>query len=189
MLMKKTALLVMDYQPEILSNYGDQVDRLLDNAKKLLAAARSAGAPVIFVRVAFRPGYPEASSRNKMFAAIKGSGRLLIGKEGSDVHPALEARENEVVVTKHRVGAFTDTDLAAALRACDADHLVLAGVATSGVVLSTLRFAADMDYALTVVRDACADGDEETHRVLMEKVFPKQADVIDAATAAKLFRQ
>jgi nicotinamidase-related amidase len=57
---------------------------------------------------------------------------------------------------------------------------VLAGIATSGVVLSTIRQAADLDYELTVLEDGCADADPEVHRVLMEKVFPRQASVITA---------
>jgi nicotinamidase-related amidase len=66
------------------------------------------------------------------------------------------------------------------LRGAGADTLVLAGIATSGVVLSTLRQAADLDYGLTVLSDACADPDPEVHRVLIEKVFPKQAQVTTA---------
>ncbi len=60
----------------------------------------------------------------------------------------------------------------------DVQTLVLAGIATSGVVLSTLRQAADLDYGLVVLRDGCADADEEVHRVLLDKVFPRQADVV-----------
>ena len=67
------------------------------------------------------------------------------------------------------------------LRAQAIDELVLCGIATSGVVLSTLRAAADLDYGLTVLRDACADSDDEVHRVLVEKVFPRQAEVVDVA--------
>ena len=52
---------------------------------------------------------------------------------------------------------------------------MLAGISTSGVVLSTLRQAADLDYRITVLADACADPDPEVHRVLTEKVFPRQA--------------
>jgi nicotinamidase-related amidase len=61
------------------------------------------------------------------------------------------------------------------------DSLVLTGIATSGVVLSTLRQAADLDFRLTVVRDGCADSDPEVHRVLMDKVFPRQAKVVSAS--------
>jgi nicotinamidase-related amidase len=48
-------------------------------------------------------------------------------------------------------------------------------------VLSTLRQAADLDFGLTVLEDGCADADPEVHRVLMEKVFPRQASVRTAA--------
>jgi nicotinamidase-related amidase len=86
-----------------------------------------------------------------------------------------------VVVLQGRAHLYEGGDLeplrtpVRALRAAGADTLVLAGIATSGVVLSTLRQAADLDYRLTVLADACADRDEEVHRVLTEKVFPRQA--------------
>ena len=54
-------------------------------------------------------------------------------------------------------------------------------MATSGVVLSTVRQAADLDYRLVVLADGCLDADPEVHRVLTEKVFPRQADVLTVA--------
>lgn len=70
-------------------------------------------------------------------------------------------------------------------RSCSAPeeirHLVLCGIATSGVVLSTVREAADKDYRLTVLADLCADTDAEVHSVLIGKVFPRQARVTSAA--------
>jgi nicotinamidase-related amidase len=47
-------------------------------------------------------------------------------------------------------------------------------------VLSTVRWAADINYRLVVVSDACDDADEEVHRVLTEKVFPRQAMMLTA---------
>ncbi len=67
------------------------------------------------------------------------------------------------------------------MRASGIDTLVLTGLATSGVVLSTVRHAADADYRLFVVEDCCADRDDEVHRILMEKVFPRQATVIQSS--------
>jgi nicotinamidase-related amidase len=67
------------------------------------------------------------------------------------------------------------------LRGLGADELVLTGIATSGVVLSTVRQAADLDYRITVLADACGDADSEVHRVLTEKVFPRQASVTTVA--------
>jgi len=76
------------------------------------------------------------------------------------------------------VSHLTLTDRDVVLRSLDVDELVLTGIATSGVVLSTLRYAADQDFQLAILRDACADGDPEVHRVLVEKVFPRQAEVL-----------
>ena len=84
-------------------------------------------------------------------------------------------------MTKKRVSAFAGSDLELVLRAREVTHLVLGGIATSGVVLSTVRAAADSDYRLTVLADLCLDGDEEVHRVLTGKVFPRQAEVIASA--------
>ena len=89
--------------------------------------------------------------------------------------------DDDIVVTKLRVSAFAGSDLEVLLRGLEVRDLVLAGIATSGVVLSTLRQAADLDFGLTVLSDACADGDPEVHRVLLEKVFPRQADVVTTA--------
>jgi nicotinamidase-related amidase len=70
--------------------------------------------------------------------------------------------------------------LTSVLHACHATPLVLLGIATSGVVLSTVRWAADADYDLIVIEDSCADADLEVHRVLTQKVFPRQAEVVQA---------
>ncbi len=131
--------------------------------------------------VAFRAGYPEVSPRNKTFAAITGTGRFIEDDPATRIHPAVAPAPGDVVVRKLRVSAFAGSDLDVVLRAGGIDSLVLTGVATSGVVLSTLRQAADLDYRLTVLADGCRDGDPEVHRVLTEKVFPRQAGVVGVA--------
>jgi nicotinamidase-related amidase len=67
---------------------------------------------------------------------------------------------------------------------CGIDTLVLAGVHTSGVVLSTVRHAGDLDYRLVVVRDCCADPDGEVHAMLLDIVIAKQAAVVTTAEFA-----
>jgi nicotinamidase-related amidase len=137
---------------------------------------------VIHVRVAFADAdYAAVSERNKSFAALSRSRFITDGSEAAAIHPALAPAPGEEVFTKKRVGAFSTTNLAERLKARGIDTLYLAGIATSGVVLSTLRDAADHDYRLFVLSDVCADQDAEVHRVLMEKVFSRQADIIDLA--------
>jgi nicotinamidase-related amidase len=178
---KSTALLVMDFQNFIVDSYSDEKEALLAREQKLLAAARQAGVQVIYVAVRFRPGYPEISPDNVMFSGIKNAGLLLEGGDGADIHPAVAPHDGDLVVTKRRVSAFAGSDLEILLRANGIKTLVLSGIATSGVVLSTVREAADKDYRLVVVRDCCADHDAEVHLVLLDKLFPRQATVLDAA--------
>jgi nicotinamidase-related amidase len=97
---------------------------------------------------------------------------------GTQIHPAVAPHPGDIVVTKKRVSGFAGSDLDIVLRSLEASSLVLTGIATSGVVLSTLRQAADLDYELTLLADGCADADAEVHRVLVEKVFPRQAVVL-----------
>ncbi len=169
------ALLLMDVQPGI-------VDRLPDPAAYLaaaadaVAAARAAAVPVLHVVVGFRPGFPEISPRNQAFRNAR-----LAMPGLTEARPSLAPAEGEVVVVKRRVSAFAGSDLEVVLRARELRHLVLAGIATSGVVLSTLREAADRDFQLTVLSDVCADFDAEVHAVLMQKLFPRQAEVLTRA--------
>ena len=180
----RTALLVMDFQADIIGRIGEKAGPLLERASSVLAAARQAHVQIIYVVVGFRPGYPEASPRNASFAAIAKTGRFVTTTPGSDIVPALKPAESDLVVLKHRVSAFAGTDLDMILRAKGIDTLVLTGIATSGVILSTVRHGADADYQLVVVKDACADADDEVHRVLTEKVFARQATVVSASEVA-----
>jgi nicotinamidase-related amidase len=174
--MSTTALLVMDVQQGIVSRYAGDAD-YLPRLRRAVEAARAAGLRVIYVTVAFREGYPEISDRNKSFSAIGRTSGFVAGDSSTAVHPAVAPAPGEPVVLKRRVSAFAGSDLDVLLRAGNIDTLVLTGIATSGVVLSTLRQAADLDYRLVVLADACLDGDPEVHRVLTGKVFPRQADV------------
>jgi nicotinamidase-related amidase len=87
----------------------------------------------------------------------------------------------DIVVRKTRVGAFSTTDLDTQLRDRNITTLILAGITTSGVVLSTLRDAHDRDYRVVVLADAGADSHSDVHDFLIEKIFPRQAQVITIA--------
>ena len=176
-----TAVLIMDYQNEIVNLFPTAQDGLLDSAAAVLSGARQVGIPVVYVVVGFRDGYPEISAKNKSFSSMKAAGRLKERTNGVEVHPAVAPQLGEVVVTKRRVGAFTTTDMETVLKAKDITTLVLLGISTSGVVLSTVRWAADYDYQLVVLADCCTDNDEEVHLMLTEKIFPSQATVINSA--------
>ena len=173
-----TALLVMDYQTTIVERFSGGAAVLTTRVAGVIAAAREAGVRVIYIVVGFRPGYPEVSPCNQSFKTLRASNTFAASAAGTEIHGELTPREDEVVVTKHRVSGFHGTDLDMILRANGIETLVMMGIATSGVVLSTLRQAADADYSCVVAKDGCADLDAEVHRVLTEKVFPRQTKVV-----------
>ena len=167
----------MDMQSAILGRL-PEISFLVGNVKKAIATAREKKIPVIYVVVGFRQGAPEISPDNKGFMANRSLTASANMDEFIKIHPDLAPLPGEITVIKRRISAFTGSDLDVVLRALSIRHLILTGIATSGVVLSTLREAADKDFQLTVLKDCCADGDEEVHRVLMEKIFARQSDVI-----------
>lgn len=75
----------------------------------------------------------------------------MADNESTAIHPDVAPAENEVV--KRRVGAFSFTELEMILRAQGIENLILTGVTTSRVVLSTVGQAFDLDYRLIVVND------------------------------------
>lgn len=175
----RPVLILMDFQRGIVDGAERSGALAVEAAARALTAARDRGMPVVHVRVAFRPGYPEIPPANRAFAPIREAGESMTEASPlTAIVPELAPLPGEPVVTKRRIGAFSGSDLDVVLRGLRADHLVLAGITTSGVVLSTVRYAGDLDYGLTVLFDACADHDPEVHRVLLRKVIPRQARVV-----------
>jgi nicotinamidase-related amidase len=179
---KGKVLLVMDIQQGIISRFPNATE-YLSRVATTIDSARAKSIPIIYVTVQFRRGYPEISKRNKgISGAMAMAGNAFEeGKPGVQIPAEIApTTETDILVSKRRVSAFTGSDLDVVLRGLEAETLVLAGVSTSGVVLSTVRQAADMDYGVTVLEDLCLDNDPEVHRVLVEKVFPRQADVVSS---------
>ncbi|HEY4286391.1 MAG TPA: isochorismatase family cysteine hydrolase [Puia sp.] len=174
---QNTALFVMDMQSAILGMLPDP-QPFVARVAKAIASAREKKIPVIYVVVGFRQGTPEISPNNRLFAQSKERFDSMNMADFLTIHPDLAPQAGEVTVVKRRVSAFTGSDLEVILRAKGIQHMVLTGIATSGVVLSTLIEASDKDYRLTVLADCCADGDEEVHRVLTTKIFSRRADVL-----------
>ena len=177
-----TALLIADFYAEMMNTIPHAVERgVVEKTRALQQVARDAGLMVCYSATVFRPGYPEISDRNKTFSQRKASGQPAVSDPLQVIHEAVRPMAGEVVAGKHRVNALYGTDLDLALRANNIDTIVMLGYATSGVVLSTTRYAADADYRLFIVEDCCSDSDEEVHNFLTQRIFPRQAEVVSAA--------
>ena len=155
----KTAVLIMDFQQRIIANVANDPVAVVENAARALDGARAAGIPVIYV--------------------VHRGGPFADYAPDIELHEGVTPAEGELVITKVRPGPFSTTALDVTLREMGRDTLVIMGVATSGCVLSGVRWAVDVNYSFIVLSDACSDGDPEVHRVLTEKVYPRQGRVMD----------
>jgi nicotinamidase-related amidase len=109
--MATTALLVMDVQNGIVERVAEGSASLLGALGRATTAARHAGIAVIYVRVAFRPGTPEISGRNRTFSAIASSDAMGLNDASTQIHPPIAPLSSDIVVTKKRVSAFSGSDL------------------------------------------------------------------------------
>src|SRR5919106_6316725 len=174
-----TMLLMADFSTTGIGQNPIATERhTLERAREVLDVARNAGIFISYCISHFRPGFPEVSDRNKTRAARRDSGEVLPADPAALIHPSVLPQEGEPVIAKHRTSAFSGSAFEMILRAHNIETLILMGHATSGVILSTVRLAADLDYHLIVVEDGCADRDPEVHTLLMEKVFPRQGTVV-----------
>ena len=179
---RRAALLVMDYQNGIVDRLGEP-DELLSQAAEAIATVRGAGGHVGYVRVAFEDADFEAIPPTSRMGQRVGTSATAFHNDSptTAVHERVAPQSGDIIVRKVRVGAFSTTDLDAQLRERGVDTLILAGISTSGVVLSTVRDASDRDYRVLVLADATADPEPEVHAFLTERIFPRQADVITVA--------
>ena len=175
----RTALLVMDYQNGIVGRLEDP-EALLGRMAHAITLVRKAGGHIGYVRVAFDDADFEAIPPTSRFAdLVAQSGRTMhADSPATAVHESVAPEPGDLLVRKTRVGAFSTTDLDDQLRQRGVDTLLLAGLSTSGVLLSTVRDAHDRDYRVFVVADLSADPEPGVHDFLTERIFPRQAYVI-----------
>lgn len=174
--MKKTLFLVMDMMNDLVdpegfskATYGVQVAErgVLAKTAAAIAAARSAGAQVGFVRVGFSADYRECPPSSPIFSGARANGIFQLGTWGTEVHPGLAPQPQDFDIVKHRVSPFYATSLEAILRANGIERIVMCGVSTNGVVHSGAREAHDRDYEVVILEDCCAGvtADEHMHAI------------------------
>lgn len=176
---KKSALIVMDMQNGIINGLEEkEKEAVIKGNQQAIADARTNQIPVIFVRVAFTGNYLEVSENNKMFSQFKSSGQPMDKSDANtQIIDALQIESTDPIVVKHRLSAFTGSNLEVLLRGMNIGHIVLTGVSTSGVVLSTAVEAADKDYKITILADAVTDNDQQKHKFLLEHILTRYAAI------------
>ena len=177
-----TALLVMHYQTDILALFPSVAPTLVSHTRKLCDAARARGVSVFFANIGFSPGYPEVSPRNKNGQGIRQLGLFT----GDHLSPELGRQAGEPLIIAHRASVFHGTDLQVRLSAQGIDTLIMVGIASTGVVLSSLAYASDVDYRLFTVKDCCYDPDPVVHEHLFATAFASRSTVLSIGDALSL---
>lgn len=175
----KTALVVMHYQTDILALFPSVAPTLLSNTRKLCDAARARDVSVYFAKIHFSPGYPEVSPLNRNGQGIRHLGLFV----DDQISPELGRQATEPLIIAHRASVFFGTDLQVRLSAQGIDTLLMVGIASTGVVLSSVAYASDADFRLITVKDCCYDPDQIVHDHLFSTAFESRTTVLSLADA------
>ncbi|CAB5339896.1 unnamed protein product [Rhizophagus irregularis] len=163
---ENAAFIFCDYQNDVVGMFQTTniLNQFLVNSKTLFQEVHQAkqkkNISSFSVGLSFRPGYPEVSTNNRYIEKLRNTGRLTEGNKGAEFIDGMIPREDDIVIKKRRIDAFYNTDLQMILQLRNIRHIILSGIATGDVILSTCRSAADRDLNVTVVRECCFDGNE-----------------------------
>ena len=150
----------------------------IGNTKKVLEAARGKGMPVIYVNIAWRPGFPELPENTcALLREAKEKNKCLRGSWGAEVIKQLKPKENEIIVINFGSDGFEGTDLDMILRVNKINHIYVTGQCTEHVVVTTVKRAVNMGYTATVLKD-CTSGFTDQNYEAMLKILPLYGEVI-----------
>jgi N-formylmaleamate deformylase len=175
----RAAILVVDFQrgfvdPEIPG--GADFSRAIAETRRLLDAARAAGVPIIFTRVAYRPAHLDKA---RVFIEKIPSLRFVrAGSPNVELDPRLGRQREERVVTKQFASSFHGTRLRSMLAAEGVDSVVVCGCTTSGCVRATVVDALQHGFRPLVPEECVADIDPEPHRANLFDIDSKYGDVV-----------
>ena len=138
----------------------------------VLAAARSCGMLIVYLKMAFKPDLSDAGPAdcpNHMRHLRMGVGEIVNAPDGTAsrvlirdtwntrILPELAPMAGDVVIYKHRFSGFFETDLDAALKSRGIKQLVVTGCTTSICVESTIRDAMFRDYSCVLLSDCTGE--------------------------------
>jgi nicotinamidase-related amidase len=186
-----TGFLFLDYEVDIVAMVPNSTAKtyFLNQSCRWLEAVRTSGrnsTQIISARVGFRPGYPDVSCRNKFLSPVKNADILIDGTPGTNFYPGFEPKSNEIQFHRSRVSAAYNSELLTLLDSQCIKTVVLTGLFTSIVILSTTRQLADMDFTIYIVQDAVIDPDPTVNEFLFDKILPVQANILTFDAAKKM---
>ena len=183
------AVLVLDVINELVHSDGSvgkdgfyahsKERQILSNIKKVIDTARLRGVPVFYVIVGFSANYTEWSASSKLFKNVPSNKQVILGDWSTEVHESIAPNEDEAVIKKNRIDPFFNTNLDLLLRTNNINEVVLSGVSSEFVILSTALSAHDRDYKVTVLEDCISSSDQYSHECAVH-IINKIADVVNS---------
>ena len=171
--MSRSIYLVLDMMNDLVhpdgvngqAPYGVQARErgIVERTRQAIDKARAAGVRVGFVRVGFSSDYRECPPNSPIFSGARRNGIFQLGTWGTQTHPDLGQRPEDLDIVKHRVSPFYATSLEAVLRAQGVQRIYCSGISTNAVVQATVREGHDRDYEIVVLEDGCCALSAEEH--------------------------
>jgi ureidoacrylate peracid hydrolase len=189
----RTALLVIDPYNDFISEGGKLWDRLkpvadanncVPHMLQVLKAARSAGLRVFYtLHHRYRPGDYETWEYIAPIQKAAWSRKTFeYGTWGGEIRPEFTPQPGDIVAQEHWCSSgFANTDLDLQLKQHSIHKLIVIGLIAHTCVEATVRYAAELGYQVTVVKDATASYSEEHMHAALDVNLPNYASAIVTA--------
>jgi nicotinamidase-related amidase len=200
---KKTGLLFFDLLNVYYRGAPEETQKrmkpVVDNAVRLLDAARKASLPIFYAMANHRQDgqvrsmivtdtdmrlrpWPKDDCNPTVHGATEGSWEQKVIEE-------IAPRPEDTIIPKYRWSTFHQTYFDLALRSRGIDTIIVSGGAVDVGVASTVYAARDLDYNVIVVRDACSNSHEDSMAAFMNTVFPRMARVRSTDQVLEMIRK
>jgi len=191
---KRTAVVLIEYQNDFTSEGGAlhgavqevmEKTGMLDNTRRLVEAARAAGATIVHAPITFAPGYNEISAHP--YGILKGvvdSTAFVKGEWGAEIIDSLAPQQGDVVVEgKRGLDTFATTNLDFILRSREIETVMLGGFLTNCCVESTMRSAYEKGYDVITLTDCTAATSAEEQQAATSQDYPMFSQPMTSADA------
>lgn len=174
---RRTAVLAVHWQVDVISPEGVfgkvfapavAASGIVPRTKSLLAAARRAGARVVYVNVLYFPGYAGHIRNNALFNAVVDQGGFIRGTPGVEVVPELRPESGDITVEHSRISAFFGNDLTTMLIGHGIETVIVTGVATNVAIDHTVRDAVQLGYRTILAEDCCCSSSPDYHEAALK---------------------
>lgn len=175
----RTAVIAVHLQRDIVGSDGGLTDMFRDQvherdvlsvAQRVLDTARTAGALVVYTRVAFAPDFSDMRANSPLLAGTAAGNCLVEGTPGAEIVAEVAPAPGDLIHTHKRIGAFAGTDLDTQLRDRGIEELLFVGVATNASLETSARWASDLGFTVGVIDDACAAATAAAHRASIDSM-------------------